>query len=114
MLKFESVAKVGEISVTANELQRAYSNLFNQYNQLFQGKLDEKQAQQFGLKKQAMQQLVHQASIMHKDSRQSISVQTRSFARPLFYQLPQLIHCLENKKGLTPNKSKPFGLLTID
>ena len=41
--KAGAVAKVGDISITSAELQRSYSNLFNQYNQLFQGKFDEKQ-----------------------------------------------------------------------
>jgi peptidyl-prolyl cis-trans isomerase D len=63
--KAGSVAKVGNISITTAELQKSYSNLFNQYNQLFQGKLDEKQAQQFGLQKQALRQLVNQALILN-------------------------------------------------
>ncbi len=63
--KAGSVAKVGDISITSAELQQSYSNLFNQYNQLFQGKLDEKQAQQFGLQRQALRQLVNQALILN-------------------------------------------------
>lgn len=63
--KAGSVAKVGEISITSAELQRSYSNLFNQYNQLFQGKFDEKQAQQFGLQRQALRQLVNQALVLN-------------------------------------------------
>ncbi len=63
--KAGSVAKVGEIAITSGEFQKAYSNLFNQYNQLFQGKLDEQQAKQFGLPKQAMQGLVNQALLLN-------------------------------------------------
>ncbi len=63
--KAGAVAKVGEISITSAELQKSYSNLFNQYNQLFQGKFDEKQAQQFGLQRQALRQLVNQALILN-------------------------------------------------
>jgi peptidyl-prolyl cis-trans isomerase D len=63
--KAGAVAKVGDVSITAAELQQSYSNLFNQYNQLFQGKLDEKQAKQFGLQKQALRQLVNQALILN-------------------------------------------------
>jgi peptidyl-prolyl cis-trans isomerase D len=63
--KAGAVAKVGEISITSGELQKSYSNLFNQYNQLFQGKFDEKQAQQFGLQRQALRQLVNQALILN-------------------------------------------------
>ncbi|MBV5334593.1 MAG: SurA N-terminal domain-containing protein, partial [Sulfuricurvum sp.] len=39
--KAGAVAKVGKITITQEELQKNYSNLFNQYNQMFQGKLDE-------------------------------------------------------------------------
>jgi peptidyl-prolyl cis-trans isomerase D len=63
--KAGAVAKVGEISITAEELQKSYSNLFNQYNQLFQGKLDEQQAKQFGLQRQALKSLVDQALILN-------------------------------------------------
>jgi peptidyl-prolyl cis-trans isomerase D len=63
--KAGSVAKVGDISITSAELQKSYSNIFNQYNQLFQGKLDEKQAQQFGLQRQALRQLINQALILN-------------------------------------------------
>ncbi len=63
--KAGSVAKVGDISITSAELQRSYSTLFNQYNQLFQGKFDEQQAKQFGLQRQALRQLVNQALILN-------------------------------------------------
>ncbi|MDD5158528.1 MAG: SurA N-terminal domain-containing protein [Sulfuricurvum sp.] len=63
--KSGAVAKVGNISITSAELQKSYSNLFNQYNQLFQGKFDEKQAKQFGLQKQALHQLVNQALVLN-------------------------------------------------
>ena len=63
--KAGAVAKVGDVSITAAELQKAYSNLFNQYNQVFQGKFDQKQAEQFGLQRQALQQLVNQALVLN-------------------------------------------------
>ncbi|MDD5052632.1 MAG: SurA N-terminal domain-containing protein [Sulfuricurvum sp.] len=63
--KAGAVAKVGDVSITSGELQRSYTNLFNQYNQLFQGKFDEKQAKQFGLQRQALHQLVNQALVLN-------------------------------------------------
>ncbi len=63
--KAGAVAKVGHITITAEELQKSYGSLFNQYNQLFQGKLDEKQAKQFGLQRQALKNLVDQALILN-------------------------------------------------
>lgn len=72
--KASAVAKVGDISITAEELQKTYSNLFNQYNQLFQGKMDEKQAQQFGLQRQALKSLVDQALILNLAESYKITV----------------------------------------
>lgn len=72
--KASSVAQVGDVSITADELQKAYSNLFNQYNQVFQGKLDEKQAQQFGLQHQALKSLLDQALILNLANSYKITV----------------------------------------
>jgi peptidyl-prolyl cis-trans isomerase D len=72
--KASAVAKVGDVSITTDELQKAYSNLFNQYNQVFQGKLDEKKTQQFGLQRQALQNLVSQALILNLAKSYKITV----------------------------------------
>ncbi|MGZ8546080.1 MAG: peptidylprolyl isomerase [Sulfuricurvum sp.] len=72
--KAGAVAKVGDVSITAEELQKSYSNLFNQYNQVFQGKLDEKQAKQFGLQRQALKSLVDQALILNLAASYGIQV----------------------------------------
>ena len=60
-----AVAKVGDIDITARELQGSYSNLYNQYSRLFQGNFDEAQAKSFGLDKMALQQLIDQALILN-------------------------------------------------
>lgn len=72
--KASSVAQVGDVSITTDEFQKAYSNLFNQYNQVLQGKLDEKQAKQFGLQGQALQSLVSQALILNLAKSYKITV----------------------------------------
>ena len=72
--KAGAVAKVGDVSITAEELQKSYSNLFNQYNQVFQGKLDEAQAKQFGLQRQALKSLVDQALILNLAASYGIKV----------------------------------------
>ncbi len=56
--KAGAVAKVGDISVSQREWQQAYSRLYGQYNQVFQGNFDEKQAESFGLKQQALRQVI--------------------------------------------------------
>ena len=63
--KAGAVAKVGEIEVTMGELQKGYSRLYSQYNKMFQGNFDEEKAKQFGLQKQALQQLTQQALILN-------------------------------------------------
>ena len=63
--KAGAVAKVGTIEITQGELQKSYSNLYAQYNQMFQGNFDEEKAKQFGLQKQALEQLVQQTLILN-------------------------------------------------
>ncbi|WP_457744793.1 peptidylprolyl isomerase [Sulfurimonas sp.] len=63
--KAGAVAKVGDIEISQGELQKAYSRLYNKYNQAFQGNFDEEKAKQFGLNKQALQGLVQQSLILN-------------------------------------------------
>ncbi|MEA2072225.1 MAG: peptidylprolyl isomerase [Campylobacterota bacterium] len=63
--KAGAVAKVGNLEITQGELQKSYSRLYAQYNQMFQGNFDEEKAKQFGLDKQALDQLVDQALVLN-------------------------------------------------
>ena len=63
--KAGAVAKVGNIEISQGELQKTYSNLYSQYNKIFQGNFDEEKAKQFGLQKQALNQLTQQALILN-------------------------------------------------
>lgn len=63
--KAGAVAKVGSLEITQGELQKSYSRLYAQYNQMFQGNFDEEKAKQFGLDKQALEQLVQQALVLN-------------------------------------------------
>ena len=63
--KAGAVAKVGEIELTRGDLQKAYSNLYMQYNQMFQGNFDEEKAKSFGLQRQALKQLSDQALLLN-------------------------------------------------
>ena len=63
--KAGAVAKVGNVEISQGELQKAYSRLYAQYNQMLQGNLDEEKAKQFGLDKQALQQLIQQALLIN-------------------------------------------------
>ncbi len=63
--KAGAVAKVGDIEISQGELQKAYSGLYSKYNQMFQGNFDEEKAKQFGLQKQALNQLTQQALLLN-------------------------------------------------
>jgi len=63
--KASAVAKVGNIEISMSDLQKTYSRLYQQYNQMLQGNFDEEKAKQFGLKKQALQQLMQQALLLN-------------------------------------------------
>ena len=59
--KSNSIAKVGNISITMQEFQTAYNNTYQQYNQALGGKLDAAIAKELGLQKQVLQRLIYQA-----------------------------------------------------
>ena len=63
--KAGAVARVGSVDITMGELQKSYSNLYNQYSQMFQGEFDEEKAKSFGLKAQALQHLTQQALVLN-------------------------------------------------
>ena len=63
--KAGAVAKVGSIEITQGDLQKSYSRMYAKYNQMFQGNFDEEKAKQFGLQKQALEQLIQQSLILN-------------------------------------------------
>jgi len=63
--KAGSIAKVGEISITQQKFNMVYSNLYAQYNQMFQGKFDKEKAKQMGLEQQAFARLESQAKLLN-------------------------------------------------
>ena len=63
--KAGAAAKVGDVEITIGELQKTYSNLYAQYNEMFQGNFDEEKAKSFGLQSQALKQLMDQALVLN-------------------------------------------------
>ena len=63
--KASAVAKVGDVEVSQGDLQKEYSRIYAQYNQMFQGNFDEEKAKQFGLQKQALKQLTDKAVLIN-------------------------------------------------
>ncbi len=64
-LKSNNIGKVGSIELTKDRFQMEYRNLYNRYNQMFQGKFDEEQANQMGLQKQVLNSMAAQAKILN-------------------------------------------------
>ncbi len=60
-----NIGKVGEIELKKDKFQMEYSNQFNRYNQMMQGKFDEKKAKEMGLQDQVIQNMVAQARILN-------------------------------------------------
>jgi len=63
--KAGAVAKVGTVEITMGDLQKSYSNLYNQYSEMFQGEFDEEKAKSFGLRQQALKHLTQQALVIN-------------------------------------------------
>jgi peptidyl-prolyl cis-trans isomerase D len=63
--KAGNVAKVGSIEIPQTKLNMVYSNIYNRYNQMMQGKLDDKKAKELGLVKQAFATIATQAKILN-------------------------------------------------
>jgi peptidyl-prolyl cis-trans isomerase D len=72
--KAGAVAKVGNVEISMGELQKNYSNLYAQYSSMFGGNFDEEKAKQFGLQKQALDQLIQQALIVNLAQSYELSV----------------------------------------
>jgi peptidyl-prolyl cis-trans isomerase D len=63
--KANSVATVGEKEITLDELQTAYSNLYNYYNQMMGGKLTKEAAEKLHLEDIALNQLIQEALLIN-------------------------------------------------
>ena len=79
----DSVAKAGEVEVSVHQLNAAYSQLFSQYNQMFQGKFDESQAKAFGLQQQALRQLTNEALLLNLANEFSLHISDQEVSNNL-------------------------------
>ena len=132
--KAGAVAKVGDIEISQGEMQKAYSRLYNQYNQVFKGNFDEEKAKQFGLQKQALQSLVQQALILNLAKEYDLTVSDKEVIKVLRSQKaffkdglfdPNLYKQVLSQNRLTPTEyeaelkkelliEKTFKLLPVE
>jgi len=64
-IKSSSIGEVGDIELSREKFQMEYRNLYNRYNQAFQGKFDEEQAKQMHLQDQVLNNMAVQAMILN-------------------------------------------------
>ena len=64
-IKSSSIGKTGDIELSRDRFQMEYRNLYNRYNQMFQGKFDEAQAKQMRLQEQVLNSMAGQAMILN-------------------------------------------------
>ncbi len=81
--KAGNVAKVGDIEIKQSKLNMVYSNIYSQYNEMMQGKLDEKKAKEMGLIKQAFSTIAMQAKILNFAKENGIIVSDQEIANKL-------------------------------
>ncbi|MBN2964349.1 peptidylprolyl isomerase [Sulfurospirillum sp. T05] len=60
-----AVAKVGERKISITEFQMAYNNYFSYYNTLFNGQLTQERAEQMGLDKIVLENLINEALMVN-------------------------------------------------
>ncbi len=81
--KAGNIAKVGNIEIKQPQLNMVYSNLYSRYNEMMQGKLDEKKAKEMGLVKQAFAQIEVQAKLLNFAQDMGIIVSDKEVADAL-------------------------------
>jgi len=78
-----NIGKVGEVELKKDKFQMEYSNLFNRYNQMMQGKFDEKQAKEMGLQQQVINNMATQARILNLANEFGIVVSDKEIGEKL-------------------------------
>jgi len=81
--KATSIAKVGDIEISQQKLNQAYSTLYNRYAQLFKGNFDDKKAKELGLVQQAFASLEIQAKLLNFAKENGIIVTDEEVAKEI-------------------------------
>ncbi len=98
--KAGNIAKVGDIEIKQSRLNMVYSNLYNRYNEMLQGQLDEKKAKEIGLVQQAFATIETQARLLNYAKELGIVVSDEEVAHTL-----ESIKGFQNKEGVFDRKA---------
>ena len=85
--KAGAIAKVGDIEIRQEKFDMAYNNTYQRYNQMLQGKLDEKRAKEMGIAQQAFSSLVSQTLLLNLANEFGIVVSDDEVLQEL-YKIP--------------------------
>lgn len=78
-----SVAKVGERKITVQEYQLAYANFYNFYNNMLGGSLTQEKADQMGLEKMVMQNIIDETLLLSYADEISLRVEPSEVKKAL-------------------------------
>ncbi len=82
-LRSNSIGQVGDIELKQDRFNMNYNNLFNRYNQAFQGKFDKDQAKQMGLEQQVLNSMATEAKLLNLAQDFGIIVTEKETAKKL-------------------------------
>jgi peptidyl-prolyl cis-trans isomerase D len=81
--KAGKIAKVGDIEISKARFDMAYQDIYQRYNQMMQGKLDDKKAKEIGIQKQAFASLATEALLLNLANEFGIIVSEEEIAAEL-------------------------------
>jgi len=79
--KASAIGQVGDVEITQEKFDMTYQNLYNQYNERFNGKFDNAKAQEIGLPAQAFNTLASQAQLLNLAKQYGIVVSDEELGR---------------------------------
>ena len=82
-IKSSSIGETGDIELSRDRFQMEYRNIYNRYNQMFQGKFDEKQAEAMGLQQQVLNSMAGEALLLNLANEFGIIVSDKELAEKL-------------------------------
>ncbi len=82
-LRSNNIGQVGDIKLSKDKFQMQYSQLFERYNQMLQGKFDEEQAKQMGLQNQVIRSMAAEAKLLNLAKEFGIIVTEEEAAKEL-------------------------------
>ncbi len=82
-IKSSSIGETGDIELSRDRFQMQYRNIYNRYNQMLQGRFDEKQAKSMGLQQQVLNSMAGEALLLNLAKEFGIIVSDKELADKL-------------------------------